>query len=366
MNKVPVEVSVHWRYLHQDLGKTWKEIATDRKRGYHLFSKATICRHMKREINEKTFDKRKNNKGRPKKLSSRDQRLLMRQVEVLRARNVNFTAKRLKLSAGLTTAVSDQTVRRVLHKNKLRYRHAAKKGVLSREDLKKRMDFAKKVIKYFSNGDIWTEGIGFYLDGASFTHKYNPCDQAMAPKTMIWRRPNERLKFGLTAKGNHEGNGGKQAHFMVAISYNRGVVLCEQYMGRLNGEFFADFIRSEFPAVFENCVNPKGKLFLQDGDPSQNSGKAKDAMYDIGARKFTIPARSPDFNPIENIFNLVKRKLSEDALQNNIVQENFNDFSDRVKKTIISTPIEIIDKTISSMKKRAPLVLKSKGQRLRY
>ena len=60
-------------------------------------------------------------------------------------------------------------------------------------------------------------------------------------------------------------------------------------------------------------VNPTGKLFLQDGDRSQNSKKAKTALDEVGSRQFSIPPRSPDLNPIENIFNLVKAKLREDA-----------------------------------------------------
>lgn len=364
--KVSLETSIHWRYLHQDLGKTWREISEMRKHGYDRFSKATICRHMKKDINEKVLDKRKNNKGRPKLLTDRDKRLIMRQVQILRKRNVNFTARRLKINAGLSLNVSDQTIRRVLHENNMHYRHSAKKGVLSRDDLKKRLKFARKVKKHFSTGEIWSDGISFYLDGASFTHKYNPLDQAMAPKTMVWRKPNERLKFGLTAKGSHEGTGGRPAHFMVAISYGKGVTLCEQYHGRLNGQFFSDFVRNEFPKLFAKTLNPKGKLFLQDGDPSQNSGKAKDAMYEIGAKKFTIPARSPDLNPIENIFHLVKRKLHDDACDRNITKENFNQFSARVKETIEQVPVDIIDKTIKSMTKRIPLIIKLKGQRTKY
>ena len=48
--------------------------------------------------------------------------------------------------------------------------------------------------------------------------------------------------------------------------------------------------------VFERSANPRGKLFLQDGDPpSQNSKKSKKALEEIGARKFSIPARKKRF-----------------------------------------------------------------------
>lgn len=90
------------------------------------------------------------------------------------------------------------------------------------------------------------------------------------------------------------------------IAYSKGVILAEQYEGHLNGQKFADFVREQFSTLFQNSSNKKGKLFLQDGDPSQNSRKAQDAIAAIGARKFTIPARSPDLNPIETFFTMLK------------------------------------------------------------
>ena len=49
----------------------------------------------------------------------------------------------------------------------------------------------------------------------------------MAPKARIWRgKNNERLKF--TFQGKKVGHGGKIPHFIVAISYNKGVIICKQ------------------------------------------------------------------------------------------------------------------------------------------
>ena len=59
---------------------------------------------------------------------------------------------------------------------------------------------------------------------------------------------------------------------------------------------------------------------MQDGDPSQNSAAARQAMDNVGARLFDIPARSPDLNPIDNLFHLVARKLDNGALENNITR----------------------------------------------
>ena len=219
--RVPLAVSIHWRYLHQDQKKTWKEIAALRK--YAKYSKATICRHMTRPIDDDIIDKRKNNKGRPPKLTARDKRNILRQVEILRRDYGYFTTKRLKVFAGVSPEISDETVRRVMRAAGYKYSHSRKKGVLSRKDLKVRYAFAKKVRNLLAP-TVWTDGIAFYLDGVGFMHKVNPRDQSLAPRTMAWRKPRDGLSYNQTTKGSHEGSGGRTANFLVAVAYKRGVM----------------------------------------------------------------------------------------------------------------------------------------------
>ena len=123
---------------------------------------------------------------------------------------------------------------------------------------------------------------------------------------MAWRLKNEDLHPHCTAKGSHVGSGGRVSHFIVAIAHQKGVVLCEQYEGKINGDMFSDFIKTHFEENFSQCKIPKGKRFLQDGCPVQNSKKARQALGTVGAIKFSIPPRSPDFNLIENVFILSK------------------------------------------------------------
>lgn len=81
---------------------------------------------------------------------------------------------------------------------------------------------------------------------------------------------------------------------------------------------------------------------------------------------FSIPARSPDLNPIENLFNVVGSKLSSDALEMKIKRENFEGFSARVKRIIEDYPVELIDRTINSMPNRIKLVKRGNGHRTKY
>ena len=143
-------------------------------------------------------------------------------------------------------------------------------------------------------------------------------------------------------------------------------MLCEQYEERFTGKYYAEFVRKHFPRAFTNSANPRGKLFLQDGDPRQNSVAAKRALDDVNAKLFSIPPRSPDINPIENLFHLIQSKLDRDALDRNITKETFERFSERVKETMENYPVETIDKIIDSMDGRMTEMIKCNGQRLKY
>ena len=156
------------------------------------------------------------------------------------------------------------------------------------------------------------------------------------------------------------------AKFMVAITHGKGVIECHHYEGNINGETFSQFIRDHFPTMFVRGNNKKGKLFLQDGDPSQNCRLSQDAMDTIPCRLFKIPIRSPALNPIENLFHLVGKTLRKDAIEKQTGKETFEQYVRRVKETLFTFPSEIIDRTIESMPRRIDSVIKMKGQRTKY
>lgn len=79
-----------------------------------------------------------------------------------------------------------------------------------------------------------------------------------------------------------------------------------------------------------------------------------------------IPARSPDLNPIENVFHTVRKQLDAEVKQKNINRETWDQFVDRVKRNICSVSKECIDKTIASMPHRIKSVCKCNGHRNKY
>ena len=351
-------------YLRQEKGYSYREIAEKCK----ISKERAIYYGNLPPWNNK--QKVLNNAGRKKKLSTRDERCLLRAIKSLRLEgDVNFTVKKLVNSAGLDfKRASYRTYVRFLNRNGYSFRQTRKKGLLSRKDRQERLKFARKCKSNLqTNPRFFQEEILFYLDGVSFVHKTNPHGEALRPKARVWRTAKEGLQ--ITAKGSKDLAGGRRLHCMVLVSFDKGVVLTEYYE-KMSAKYFADFVRRNFTRCLR--ISAEGKTcsgkrhFIMDNDPSQRSKPAKESLKSKRANLFIIPPRSPDLNPIETIFNNVKRALDNDAISNNIRRESFDQFKSRVKRILMSTDIELINKTIDSMPKRIDAVLGNDGHRTKY
>ena len=114
LQRVSLEVSIHWCYLHQDGRKTWLEIS--KMQSYGKYSKPTISGHMVKNIGVLVLDKRKQNQGRPTKLSDRQKRNILRQAKVLLEEVGNFSVKRVMVRADIPPSISTATVHKVMRK----------------------------------------------------------------------------------------------------------------------------------------------------------------------------------------------------------------------------------------------------------
>ena len=157
-------------------------------------------------------------------------------------------------------------------------------------------------------------------------------------------------------------------HLLVGISHSTGMVLAEEYE-KMNGPWFAKFVQATLQKVLMDCAVLKRKeklLLVMDNDPSQRSMVAKDALQGIDAELVEISARSPDLNPIENIFHNIKHCLREDVLKRKIIREDFESFKQSVLSTLFQYDESVIDRTIETMTFRLQRIVKSSGYRTKY
>ena len=147
------------------------------------------------------------------------------------------------------------------------------------------------------------------LDGVSFVYKSNPYKEAVSAQGKVYRRKIEGLR--VTAKGTKNLAGGRRIYCLVGISSGSGVVLLEEY-AKMQGHYFAKFLQNMLHSRLLQLAEMKGReelIFVMDNDPRQTSKVALDAIEECGLQFLNIPPRSPDINPIKNVFHIVKVAL---------------------------------------------------------
>eukprot|EP00795_Rhopilema_esculentum_P005758 gene5758-11032_t len=90
------------------------------------------------------------------------------------------------------------------------------------------------------------------------------------------------------------------------------------------------------------------RCWIKDGDPSQHSVLALNAMRELNSELLSIPPRSPDTNPIENLFGIAKRMLGQDVIDNNITVESIEACENRIRRILNEIPVSTIDSIIES------------------
>lgn len=106
------------------------------------------------------------------------------------------------------------------------------------------------------------------------------------------------------------------------------------------------------------------------GRPRKVDGRTRSRMIrniqKIGAEVFPIPPRSPELNPIENLFSFVKKDLRKNAIAQNIHRETYDQFSLRLKHTLLSADKGTINNIIGSYSRRLSQVIIRKGGKINY
>jgi DDE superfamily endonuclease len=108
--------------------------------------------------------------------------------------------------------------------------------------------------------------------------------------------------------------------------------------------------------------NKKEVHWMEDGAKYHNTKANHTWRMKNGFASILWPAQSPDLNPIENVWAIIKRRISRKRHK----IKNTKDIVAAVKKEWEFLTVQDYIKCIDSMKKRVHLCIKAKGGPIKY
>ena len=283
------------------------------------------------------------NCGRKLKLTPRHLRL----IEIAIRRSPTKSSRKLKMELNNTGVdIGDSTLRRYLKRMGLVSRFAARKPLLTRRHRALRLAFARK---YVNEGrEFWSKVL--------FTDETRIAIRNDCSKTRLRRRTGERLHF-ITPTVKHPPAvmmwGAFEANGVGRIRFLEKNETC-------NSAWYLKVLREQVKWSANSLFG--GTFYLQDdGAPCHRSKIVKDFVRHQGWKTLDWPPQSPDLNPIENLWGLLKKK---------VWSHNFNSTTE-LKARIISVwnyglENELLEKLVFSMTDRLRAVVKAGGGPTRY
>ena len=248
-----------------------------------------------------------NRSGRPKILNERDERALVRIANSAR----DFTLANItgELGAALGIPITTKTTGKYLNKLGWKSCFKCKKPLLTKAHAKARLDWCREH-KEWSNPE-WKRVI--------FTDESRFCMNRPDGGERVWRRVHEKYHVSCIAPTVKFGGGGVM--FWGCFSW-QGVGPLVRVDGTMDSDVYVDTLAEHFiPWVRPLLEQDANLIFQQDNASIHTSAYSKWWMASHGFRVLDWPAHSPDFNPIEHLWDIVDTRVHKRRVQPTTIDE---------------------------------------------
>lgn len=311
-------------------------------------SLGAVNRIIKQKLNLGTISpQRKGHCGRKRKTTTKDDVILLRNSKI-NPQKTSIDLKKDLESSGVH--ISDSTVRRRLLECGRKARRPVKKQLLTEGMKKKRLFWAKK----YKDWDVekwrrvlFSDESHFVVQGSNVSHVRRSDGEKISPNHIrqTVKHPVKKMFWGCFSF-----TGPKS---LVPIS------------GMMNSHTYIPIVEKKAIPELKNLAEELGvenAIFQQDSAPCHTSKLVKAFFRENNIYCLEWPGNSPDINPIENLWAIVKKRLrkldctTKEKMICAVITVWFHD--DEIKK--------ICDNLVASMPKRLQTLIKERGGHIKY
>lgn len=283
--------------------------------------------------------------GRPKKLTYRDERSVLRMVREQPRTSAPQIAAQVEKETG--KHVSSECIRRTLRKRGYNGRVPRKKPLVSTTNRVKREQFAKEHLK--KNMVFWKRCM--FTDESKFTIFTSD------GRGKVWRKPCKALDLQNTIPTVKHGGGAVMVWGSMAVTGVGSLVFIDTIM---NKQVYLNILKGHLKDDAAKLQLGNQWIFQQDQDPKHTSHLVREWLLYNVPRQLHSPPQSPDLNPIEHVWGYLKKQIQKrtvttrDSLKR-VLQEEW-----------AKIPTTFTNTLVVSMPRRVAAVLEAKGGPTKY
>jgi transposase len=281
--------------------------------------------------------------GRPPKVTKRMRRNVVRAAKKCRTASVSQIRQDLNI-----TEVTRRTINNIMLDVGLVSLKPTKKCKLTEPQRKKRLDWAKKHQNFTT--EYWEEWI--FSDESSYQLGYSAGQR-------VRRSRGEAMNPQCTTTST---KWSKKVFFWGAFCI-RGVSDLVFIEGTMDSGVYIDVLKAGLLPMYRRLdIDKKKWIYMEDGDPKHRSAETR-KWKEKNAINFleNWPPNSPDLNPIENLWGILKRRV---GLRKPLDVETAKQYL--TEEWVQFDPQDFLYKFIHSMPKRCQMVVQSKGYSIKY
>lgn len=302
-------------------------------------SESVVSRMIKKYRNSGSSSPGKRT-GRPRVSSKRDDALVRRSA----VKNPTYSSLQIKMETGFKG--STRTIRRRLFTTfSLAARRPSRKPLLTKQQRMRRMQFCRRHQDW--NAEKWSEVV--FSDESTFL-QFGTISQFV-------RRPvgaRDDVRYALPTVKHSP----KVMVWGSFSAYGRGSLYFVDKNKTVNAKEYLNILDTKLRMTMHlhGC-----RVFQQDSAPAHTSRIVKKWLADNGIQVLDWPGNSPDLNPIENLWTVMKRKVRRYQAR------NMQELIYNIKKVWCTeiTP-DLCRKLVQSMPNRISSVMKNRGYSTKY